>query len=569
MGPAFIRLNIIAILLLLLGSHPVWAAEGFVTIDSHDALQDYCHAQNFKVSGQLSLQSDNEPSRIEKNSGFCDGRKASLKPQSTLPMCRSTHAVLYYRIDGGEEKYLKKVQSYYLSDWTQVGKTLNYSITVKTDQLQPGPHTLSVIFKDAFGVSCYRYKYGWGYQSTHIGDTIDQASISFSVPDPDSGTCENLMQVKKPKNLGGSGHTGTEQIQETEADKAAQETIPVAGEPINFCTGNYYTKETDLLLEGPGLHLSFVRFYNSQGDASSPLGHGWTSSFVQHLVKTEDALILHEADGREVHFQAQGDGFFVSETGKPRTIEVLANSYRLTEPDGTTLDFDLQGRLTTIADRNGNSQTLSYENGMLMGVDDSFGRTLEFGYDAENRLQSMITPIGTFHYAYDQGNLVRVTDPSDASKQYLYQDPEDPHLLTGIVNENGILFTAIEYDDQDRAVSSTFPDDLYRVFIDYGDDPKTRVVTDSLGRETHYEIAYQSGIGRVVAAQGTGGGTSPTPVGTEYELSPRQQVVSRTGPNGSQTTYAYDDRPERQHKLTLLCQGELTPEVHRFLRIKA
>ncbi len=64
MGAAFIRLNIIAILLLLCTNHPVWAAAGFVSIDSHDALQSYCHGQNFKVTGQLSLQSD-EPIRIE------------------------------------------------------------------------------------------------------------------------------------------------------------------------------------------------------------------------------------------------------------------------------------------------------------------------------------------------------------------------------------------------------------------------------------------------------------------------------------------------------------------------
>jgi len=593
MGPAFIRLNIIAILLLLLGSHPVWAAEGFVTIDSHDALHDYCHDQNFKVSGQLSLQSDNEPSRIEKNSDFCDGRKASLKPQSTLPMCRSTHAVLYYRIDGGEEKYLKKVQSYYLSDWTQVGKTLNYSITVKTDQLQPGPHTLSVIFKDAFGVSCYRYKYGWGYQSTHIGDTIDQATISFTVPDPETGSCQPLNVPSKPKNLGestsssssGSGSSGSgsgggsgfgglggsgngfgggglggsaasqgggggesaggedaPDSGEDISEEVAEETNPRAGEPINFCTGNYYTKETDVQLPGHGLNLAFTRFYNSQDHTGSILGLGWKGSYSEKLDKQGQTIVLKEPDGREVHFNAQGHETFVCETGQVRTIEVFADGYRLIEPDGRTLIFDPQGRLMRITDRNGSSQILTYDQGLLSRVDDSFGRTLAFEYGPEGRLQTLATPTGSYTYAYDQGNLVSVTSPGGFSRQYAYQDPEDPHNLTGVINENKVLFTTIEYDGQDRAVSSSYPDELFKVSIEYGDDPLTRIVTDSIGRKTRYKLQYDHGIGKVVAAQGSGGGTSPTPVGAEYTLNQRQQVTERRTPHGSSTIYAYDDR---------------------------
>jgi len=217
MSAAFIRLNLIAILLLLC-ANPVWAADGFVSIDSHEPLLEYCIDKDLRVTGQLSLQTDNTPKHIESSSAYCDGRKTSFSPAVTLPMSRSTHASLSYRIDDQDEVFIRKVESFYITGWTQVGKILNYSFKVKTDTLAPGQHTLTVIFRDVFGSSCYRYKYGWGYLSHNLGNIIDQASFSFFVPDPESGLCDSLNPAKKRKNLGIPGLAGLMQAQESEAD---------------------------------------------------------------------------------------------------------------------------------------------------------------------------------------------------------------------------------------------------------------------------------------------------------------------------------------------------------------
>ncbi|PID73235.1 MAG: hypothetical protein CSB33_04765 [Desulfobacterales bacterium] len=74
--------------------------------------------------------------------------------------------------------------------------------------------------------------------------------------------------------------------------------------------------------------------------------------------------------------------------------------------------FDGAGRLTLIADRNGNTQTLLYgANDRLHSVSDNFGRNLIFAYNINGRLQSLTTPIGSFTYVYANSNLTKVIHP--------------------------------------------------------------------------------------------------------------------------------------------------------------
>ena len=104
---------------------------------------------------------------------------------------------------------------------------------------------------------------------------------------------------------------------------------PTAGNPINFSTGNKYQRELDLTLESPGLPMGYTRYYNSQSELNSTLGHGWTGSFSERFTFETGKIILREADGKEVHFIDDGHGKYVSEADKFRTIEFATVGYEL------------------------------------------------------------------------------------------------------------------------------------------------------------------------------------------------------------------------------------------------
>ena len=44
------------------------------------------------------------------------------------------------------------------------------------------------------------------------------------------------------------------------------------------------------------------------------------------------------------------------------------------------MDFDAYGKLTTLKDRNGNAQNISYSGQDIYRIIDSYGRYLEFNY---------------------------------------------------------------------------------------------------------------------------------------------------------------------------------------------
>ncbi|MCP4105369.1 MAG: hypothetical protein GY749_07520 [Desulfobacteraceae bacterium] len=318
------------------------------------------------------------------------------------------------------------------------------------------------------------------------------------------------------------------------------ETRPSAGDPINFSTGNAYRKAPDFQLSGPGLPFGYTRYYNSQSENSSYLGYGWTGSYSQNLTPDTDKIILREADGSEVYFTDNGEGKYISEADQVRIIEPATDGHTLREPDGTTLAFDSNGRLTQITDRNGNTQTVEYADGKPAYIEDNFGRRMDFSYNTDGFLDYIDTPAGRFSYTYSNGNLTSVTNPAMTGRTYSYNDTNDPHNLTEIINENLVPYK-FGYDDQDRATLSELADGIYKVSIDY-QDGLARTVTNSLEKESEFTLQAEKGIGRVKSSSGSGCGTCPSSAGSQHSMDDRLLVQDSTDAEGNITKYTYDDR---------------------------
>ncbi|MBU0664802.1 MAG: hypothetical protein KJ990_09705 [Proteobacteria bacterium] len=189
------------------------------------------------------------------------------------------------------------------------------------------------------------------------------------------------------------------------------------------------------------------------------IGFGWSFSWNEKLT-FETALglaIYNRADGRMTHFTYNGTDAWINDVGKKAVITATedAPGYTMTQPNGTRLFFDIDGRLIEKRDLNNNSTFLAYDGDNLTAISDGFGRSVTLTYNAGGKLDSITTPIGTYSYTYDANdNLVSMTRPDNASRTYLYEDPNDVHNLTGVIDETSTRILTVAYDLMDRVISS-------------------------------------------------------------------------------------------------------------------
>jgi RHS repeat-associated protein len=209
--------------------------------------------------------------------------------------------------------------------------------------------------------------------------------------------------------------------------------------------------------------------------------------------------------------------------------------------DESVEDYDATGKLLSITDRTGRIQTVHYDTtGNLSSVSDDFGHSLTFTHDASNRIATMTDPAGGIYaYAYDSaGNLSTVTYPDGHGKAYHYEDPDLPHALTGITDENGQRYATYDYDAQGRAILSEHANGAGRVELAYNADGGT-TVTDALGTaRTH---GFETVLGVVKAAgisQPGGAGCSAASSAVSHDAN--GNVASRDDFNGHRTRYWHD-----------------------------
>jgi YD repeat-containing protein len=327
--------------------------------------------------------------------------------------------------------------------------------------------------------------------------------------------------------------------------------------PINAGTGNKWQHETDL--PGDAFGLGFDRYYNASTIANpSNIGSGWSHAYIRSstLQASGTLVTIRRNDGKEYNFQ-QSAGLWVTDADvTDRLVELKDNSnvrigWRYTTADNSAETYTATGKLTSIADSSGLTQTLVYSDastpitiapttGLLLRVTDTFGHQLNFTYDANSRISTLIDPAGgVYRYAYDaNNNLASVTYPDGTGKTYHYENTAFPHALTGVTDENGNRFATYTYDAQGRAISTEHAGGAERASLIYNADGTT-TVTDALNTTRTYN--FQTILGVVKSkgqSQPGGSGCGASASALSYDAN--GNVASRTDFNGNRTTYTYD-----------------------------
>jgi RHS repeat-associated protein len=381
---------------------------------------------------------------------------------------------------------------------------------------------------------------GWYYapivQSSggHSADAIrdlylrlsDEAPAGY---DPGSGGGDDsVADNPDATDFAGDGNSGAPNISAGQCHCA---------DPVDPASGNLTESATDLAVSGRGVPLGFARTYNSMyagldSARAGRLGPGWAGSYSMHLdvpAVTGDAAIVHNDDGSTVRYTLRASGAFAAPDFVTASLKHSGSGYEYTLENRTAYDFDSDGRLTSVRDRDGYVTTLGYDaQGELTSIASASGRSLSLSYD-QGRLQQVTDPLGRqVSYGYDgQGHLTSVTAPGGRVTHYGY---DASGRLSSVTDPRGHT-TTTTYDSAGRAVTQVGLDGRTTTF-DYQD--QYTVVTDGDGTKTR--LRFDSGqVTHETEAWGTSDERS-----TDFKYDDARNLIERDDPLGGVTKAAFD-----------------------------
>ncbi|MGD2063182.1 MAG: hypothetical protein PVF51_06320, partial [Nitrospirota bacterium] len=312
--------------------------------------------------------------------------------------------------------------------------------------------------------------------------------------------------------------------------------------------------------------------YDSNQGVDHGVRAGWRTSWDAEFLPGVDTTLVRTPNGNLLKYTADGsggwnppDGTRLRLTGPTGTWPT--EEYRLTWPDGrlrvyqtiqhaVTDGIAFSPRLTADLDRSGNATLLSYSatDGTLSTVTNPFGRALHFVY-TNGHLSAVSDDAGiTYQLTYDPSFPDRLQNVvlqggTEPGWTMTYEDrvisldggatTETRTLLTLLTDPRGQQEAHWDYDTRGRAILGEGPDGMEAVHPAYNADG-SRVVTDSLGNTTTYEIVETHDVdGTLLSTQVSIDGCSSCGSGDQvrtYDGS--HNLVSRADANGVVTTYA-------------------------------
>jgi len=363
---------------------------------------------------------------------------------------------------------------------------------------------------------------------------------------------------------GGAGSTGPDGREAGSPDPASFPHCGTRSCPVDVITGRAFTLETvDFELPGP-LPLRFFRVHSSFAlDDDKGLGPGWTHSLAWEIRQTRRHTRVLPAHGTLVVFDAIEAGDQKQARWGWR-LRRHANGYVLDANDGVIRHFEevsddgQRHRLTRVVDTNGNAISLHYDQGLLIEVVDSAGRTLRVRNNGDGHIVSIDTRnavsrgqwVKLVEYSYRDEYLEQAIDPDGHANQYRYND-------AGQLSENGykcgIVFH-FRYDElgrcteswgaypngEDPSLADNLPTTLadgrtpikgvHHCRYDYLADGMTQV------HDSTRTTSYQGGAAGLLEKSVIGGGVLTA------EYSDDGFLMAETDEVGATTRYERDDR---------------------------
>lgn len=162
----------------------------------------------------------------------------------------------------------------------------------------------------------------------------------------------------------------------------------------------------------------------------------------------------------------------------------------LTEADGSVTAFRADGLMEYHDDSLKRRSTAAYTSQRLDSFTDADNNVIAFSYNANGRVQSMTSPLGTTTYGYDSSGerLMSIITPQGATHLEYAPETNGPkaNTLTAIIGPDGVRI-AMEYDALGRLARQTTGGQLPMTWS-YGNssEPGRVTITDTLNSAMSY-----------------------------------------------------------------------------------
>jgi RHS repeat-associated protein len=343
-----------------------------------------------------------------------------------------------------------------------------------------------------------------------------------------------------------------------------------SGDPVYLHSGQFFYQCNDFSIPGRNLDTEISHTYFSGMSFNGPFGYGWLINYYMrlHWLRNGNVVIV-TGDGRKNTYTFSGGNYIPPEGRFETLVKNPDDSWTLTLAQGEQYQFDVDGKLTAIEDRNDNTITLAYDSvkqthvgrsafgqdplsDIILGADyrltqvtDTTGRTIAFNYNADGLLESIVdgTRQVSMTYDSDTNDLLTVTKPATAqfssgvTKTFEYED----HNVKRIKDAKNQYFVENFYDDQGRVEEQNLGGSS--MFFDYSVASQV-TETDRKGYLTTYAF---NAVGNMVTKtelpknnDGIRDGAEPASYVTTYTYDSNSLKTSETFPRGNGIKYVYD-----------------------------
>lgn len=337
------------------------------------------------------------------------------------------------------------------------------------------------------------YKYG---SATATSQENQWTCNLFFGDEPDDNLAISMHRHGNSCEGGKVFNKFTEQCEAQGMDNSCPSSL--TGNPINFATGYKIQIENDYSVSSshPAVNpLEFSKSYKSVDGT-------WRHNYSSRLTFEENLITLVHHDGNRSHFEKEG-AYYKGKPPETGMLIHLSDRWIYHAANNRTLEFDREGRLIALI-KSGRTLNIAYSN-TAATVTDDFDNTLTFTEDANKQPLTVTADNTNIIYTYNNykqlSSMIKNQPNHTETKQYLYQDPNDRRLLTGIIDERGVRYATWTYDEQGRAISAEHAAGAEKVLVSYNSDGSS-TVTNAFGKQTHYEFELIQGIKRIKSITG-------------------------------------------------------------------
>ena len=320
---------------------------------------------------------------------------------------------------------------------------------------------------------------------------------------------------------------------------------------VNVASGNLLLLENDLKIAAPGITPTVTRAYNSRDTSSisNALPPGWTQTpgNDERLQQTPLGRLHRGTTGTSTLWTVNGSVYpSAAGSGQDLATSTGSGGTLTSRSSGLVRTFNSDGRLTSLKDRNGNTQTYTHNSttGQVTSLTDTAGRStsMTYGNNSVGYRLTTVTDASSRTWSYGYGNsggayLYNYTDPEGQTVYYGY---DSAGLLSEIVFA-GDHKTMITYDSKARVTTlkqvtntsnNTGPTTSF-TYTDTSGGGGTTTITDPRGKVSVHTWDVSGRVTQVVDP------LNRTRSGTYNADNAVTTAVDAMSPAGT-TTHSYD-----------------------------